>query len=307
MMKVLIADDDPVSLLYLQDALQEWDYEVVMTADGASALKALQQPDGPMLAIIDWTMPLLDGVDVCRAVRESIQDRYVYLIMLTAKTETASIVEAMNAGADDFVSKPFDADELQVRLRAGRRIIELEQELRRRATHDALTGVYNRGTIMDMLQKEMSRHQREQRAISVIFGDLDHFKRINDQFGHLAGDAVLREVTRRMADSLRPYDVLGRYGGEELLVVLPACNVTAALTVANRICMNVAASPIATDAGMIRTTMSMGVATIEPNQKVSFGAMLHAADCALYRAKDLGRNRVEMASSDEWDSAGAAG
>jgi len=153
-MKVLIADDDPLSLLYLQDALQDWGYEVLTATDGIRACEILQQPDAPMLAVIDWMMPGMDGIDVCRQVRETIKDRYVYLIMLTTRSETEFVVEAMNAGADDFVRKPFDAEELQVRIRAGRRISELEQQLRLKATHDALTGVYNRGALLEILDKE---------------------------------------------------------------------------------------------------------------------------------------------------------
>ena len=294
-MKILIADDDPVSLLYLQDALQEWGYEVLVTTNGSTACEILSLADGPMLAIVDWMMPAMEGTEVCRHVRKTVTDRYVYLIMLTLKSETEFIVEAMNSGADDFISKPFNAEELKVRIRAGRRICELEQELRVKATRDALTGLYNRGAILEILQKEVARHTRENQPISVIFADLDHFKRTNDDYGHLAGDAVLREVARRINLTVRPYDSPGRYGGEELIVVLPTCILAEAIDVAERIRMSIADQPITTDFGIISSSLSIGVASIIIGNTNSVDELIQRADSALYRAKAKGRNCVEVA------------
>jgi two-component system cell cycle response regulator len=296
-MKILIADDDPVSLLYLQDALQDWGYEVVTASDGRTACEALQQPGAPMLAILDWVMPGMDGIEVCRRIRETVKDRYIYLIMLTAKTETEFIVQALNAGADDFISKPFDMDELQVRVRAGRRISTLEQELRIKATRDALTGLYNRGAIINILEKEIARHERNEDPLSVIFCDLDHFKKVNDQYGHLAGDAVLREVANRIGGLLRPYDSLGRYGGEELMIVLPACDAAGTMEVAERIRAKIAAEPVNTDFGKIAVSLSLGVAALPGQATLSSAERMHTADTALYLAKDKGRNRIEFAAS----------
>ncbi|MEP6605144.1 MAG: diguanylate cyclase, partial [Nitrosospira sp.] len=243
-MKILIADDDPVAQMYLEGALEDEGYEVITATDGKSACDLLLHADAPMLAIIDWMMPGMNGVEVCRAVRQSVKDPYIYLIILTSKTETQFTVEAMDAGADDFMSKPYSIEELQVRVRAGRRISELQQELRLKATHDALTGLYNRGAIVDILQKALSRQERNSCPLSIIFADIDHFKRTNDNYGHLAGDAVLREVARRATHVLRPYDSIGRYGGEELLIVLPDCGVKGALAVAERVRSAIADRPI---------------------------------------------------------------
>jgi diguanylate cyclase (GGDEF)-like protein len=298
-LKVLIADDDPLSLLYLQDALQDWGYEVLTATDGNRACEILQQSDAPMLAVIDWMMPGMDGIDVCRQVRDTIRDRYVYLIMLTTRSETEFVVEAMDAGADDFIGKPFNVEELQVRIRAGRRISELEQQLRLKATHDALTGIYNRGALLEILDKELVRHGRDARPVSIIFADLDHFKRINDEHGHLAGDAVLREVSRRAGAVLRPYDSFGRYGGEELLIVLPACGRDGALEVAERVRAAVAALPVDTDFGAIACSLSIGVAVAAEGVTMPSQDLIHLADDALYRAKQRGRNRVELASGQQ--------
>ncbi len=295
-MKILIADDEPASILFLEDMLTEWGYEVVVAGDGESAARMLAAPDGPLLAILDWMMPGMDGIDVCRTIRDTVRERYVYMIMLTSRTETEYIVQAMNAGADDYIGKPFNSEEMQVRVRAGRRIAELEEELRYRATRDALTNIYNRGAIIDVLQKEVARQGRSQHAVSVIFCDLDHFKEVNDTHGHLAGDEVLREVTRRMAAVMRPYDSFGRYGGEEMLCVLPNCEMAGALEVAERMRAAVAEAPVQTDVGAVAITVSIGVATMSRDEASTLSQLLQRADNALYRAKENGRNCVTIGS-----------
>lgn len=294
-MKVLIADDDPISVLYLQDMLHEWGYEVLVVADGVSAAEILRQPDGPVLAVLDWMMPGMDGIDVCRVIRDSVKDRYIYMIMLTSRTEVEFIVAAMNAGADDYIAKPFNSEEMQVRVRAGSRIVSLEMELRLLANRDALTGISNRRAILETLQREMDRRSRTQEPTAVIFCDLDHFKRVNDVYGHLAGDDVLREVTRRMTANLRPYDAFGRYGGEELLVVLPNCGTEGALVVAERMRAAVAGAAVSTQYGEIAVTVSMGVAAAEEPAPTTLAALLQRADGALYQAKENGRNRITVA------------
>jgi diguanylate cyclase (GGDEF)-like protein len=295
-MKILIADDDPTSLLFLEDMLTEWGYEVTLAVDGEQAARMLAEPDGPLLAILDWMMPGMDGIDVCRSIRDSINERYIYMIMLTSRTETEYIVAAMNAGADDYIAKPFNCEEMRVRVRAGRRIAELEDTLRFRATRDALTNVYNRGAIIDVLEKEVARQGRSQQALSIIFCDLDHFKKVNDTLGHQAGDEVLREVTRRMNSVLRPYDSLGRYGGEEMLCVLPDCEMAGALEVAERMRAAVAATVVVTGYGEVAVTVSIGVATMSRDQASSLPEFLQRADNALYRAKQNGRNCVTIGS-----------
>ncbi|NHZ62899.1 GGDEF domain-containing protein [Massilia genomosp. 1] len=291
-MKVLVADDDPVSVFYLQDVLAEWGYEVVVATDGLAAEAILRQEDGPLLAVLDWMMPGRDGIDVCHNIRQAGMARYVYMIMLTSRTETEFIVAAMNAGADDYIAKPFIAEEMRVRVRAGRRIVDLEHELRRQATRDALTGIFNRGAILDLLQKDMARQARASNCLSLIFADLDHFKRINDSYGHLAGDEVLREATRRMASTLRNYDAFGRYGGEELLAVLPDCDPEHALFVAERMRSVMADTSVPTAYGVIAVTVSIGIASVNAANAMDMTELLHRADSALYAAKMQGRNCV---------------
>jgi two-component system, cell cycle response regulator len=240
--KILLAEDDLVSRRLLEAFLKRYEYEVVVVGDGTQASRLLQEEQGPRLAILDWMMPGMDGPQVCREVR-GLQDRpYVYLILLTAKDRKEDIIAGLEAGADDYLTKPFDAHELKARLNAGRRILNLQDQLitarealRVQATHDSLTGLLNRGAILEVLGRELARSDRLGTSLGVIMADLDHFKHINDTHGHLAGDAVLREAARRMRLCLRSYDVIGRYGGEEFLIVLPDCDALSTLSLAERL------------------------------------------------------------------------
>jgi PleD family two-component response regulator len=209
-MKILVAEDNPVFQTMLKNVLSKWDFEVVIADNGQDAWRILQHDQAPPLAILDWMMPRMDGVEVCRKLRETAQRRYIYVILLTAKTEQKDLVEGMEAGADDYLTKPFNTQELRVRLRAGRRILDLQEQLllaqdalREQATHDGLTGLWNRTTILEILQKEAARAQRENLSLALLMADLDNFKSINDTYGHPAGDAVLRESARRMNGNIR--------------------------------------------------------------------------------------------------------
>jgi two-component system cell cycle response regulator len=291
--KILVADDEGATRLKLETLLAKLGYEVILAHDGAEAWEVLQREDAPTLAIIDWIMPGIDGVEVCRRVRMSGKRPYVYLIMLTVKDEKQDLVAGMEAGADDYLSKPFDLDELRVRLRAGERILALQDELRAQATHDDLTGVLNRGTILEIVQRELAHVTRKGESAGIILADLDNFKQINDTYGHPIGDEVLRESSRRLGARMRSYDAIGRYGGEEFLVVLPGCGRGCALEVAERMRFSVADQPIVTPAGEVGITVSLGVTVVEKGHTLKLDTVIVAADQALYRAKRAGRNRVE--------------
>jgi diguanylate cyclase (GGDEF)-like protein len=237
-------------------------------------------------------MPHLDGVEVCRAIKKRIAEPYVYIILLTAKGHQEEINEGLEAGADDYITKPFDLQELKARLRVGKRILELHEQLVSQATHDSLTSLLNRSAILEVLQKELIRSVRQKNPVAVVMTDLDHFKQVNDTYGHLAGDAVLREAARRMSASLRAYDAVGRYGGEEFLVVAPSCSVAGGTELAERLRQSICGVPIDASGRAIVVTMSFGVAaTCEIKQ---INKLLSMADEALYAAKEAGRNRVEV-------------
>ncbi len=296
-MRVLIADDDPVSRRLLQVTLSNSGYETVMAVDGREALSILDQEDSPRLIVLDWIMPHLDGVEVCRAIRRRASEPYLYIILLTIKGQQREIIEGLEAGADDYVTKPFDLLELKARLRAGRRILELQEQLiasreqlRFEATHDAQTGLLNHATILETLRKEVQRAARERTPLSAIIVDLDHFKSVNDRYGHMAGDTVLREVARRLQASVRPYDSVGRHGGEEFIVITPGCSSEKATALAERLRHAVCCEPIQDPAGSISVTASLGVSSALEAKGAE--QILRAADEALYKAKMLGRNTV---------------
>lgn len=299
-MSVLIADDDPISRKLLQVSLSNSGYQVVIANDGMEAFAVLRRPDCPKLAILDWMMPGMDGVEICRAIRGKAGEPYVYIILLTAKGHAAEVVEGLEAGADDYIRKPFDLHELKARLRAGRRILDLQHQLvsagerlRVQATYDSLTGLLNRPVILEALDRELARSSRERNELAVLMADIDHFKSINDSRGHLVGDAVLRQVAERMQSAVRAYDSVGRYGGEEFLIISPDCNSETAGELAERIRVSISSKPVCVSDQQLKVTLSIGVAVAGNGLREST-ELLHTADDALYAAKRCGRDRVEV-------------
>ena len=298
-LRVLAAEDNPVFQTVLRSLLTKWGYDAILVRNGMEAWQELQSPNGPRMAILDWMMPALDGLEVCRRVRSEVREPYIYIVLLTARTDAQDLVEGMEAGADDYLTKPFNAHQLRLRLRAGRRIIDLQEQLlatrealRVQATHDCLTKLLNRMAILEFLRKELSRAVREPQPVSVLMIDLDHFKQINDTYGHGAGDAVLCETARRMQIAVRAYDTVGRYGGEEFLIVLPGCGSSDASTQAERVRRAVAETPFALGDRFLQVTCSIGVSSCSVPREFDGDDLIRDADRALYRAKNAGRNRV---------------
>ena len=298
-MSVLVAEDNPVFQSMLRSMLTKWGYDARILPNGLEAWDAMQAADAPRLVVLDWMMPYMDGVEVCRRIRTAAREPYVYVLLLTARTESEDLVEGMEAGADDYLTKPFNAQELRVRLRAGRRILDLQQQLmearealRVQATHDALTGLFNRGRVLEILAAEIARSERELRRLAVLMVDLDRFKQINDTLGHQAGDAVLREAARRMQAATRQYDAPGRYGGEEFLIVLPGCGAREGYAQAERIREAFAREPFAAGTDSLAVTCSIGVSSRHACAAGDADCLIREADAALYDAKNRGRNSV---------------
>jgi diguanylate cyclase (GGDEF)-like protein len=303
--KILIADDSIVSRHLLEATLCKWGYDVAVACDGAQALELLQQDQAPALAILDWMMPGMTGLEVCRRIRQRGREPYIYILLLTSKSQKEDLIEGMEAGADDYITKPFDQHELQVRLRAGKRLADLQAQLmaarealREQATKDSLTHLWNRSSILDMLDRELARSGREHTPIGVVIVDLDHFKSVNDSHGHLAGDAVLCEAARRMQGAIRQYDSMGRYGGEEFLILLPGCDEQSSFTQAERLRKQLAQAEMSLSDTSLRLTASFGVTCATPGEPWSHETLIRKADEALYLAKKLGRNRVEFLACD---------
>lgn len=295
-MKILIAEDDFTSRRMLENLMSKWDYEYVSAQNGDEAWQILQKENPPRLAILDWVMSGKDGAAVCRAVRGRIRpdwDRYQYIILLTSKDSRGDIVSGLEAGADDYIIKPFDPNELKMRLKVGIRILELQDALRYHATHDPLTNILNRGAIMARLRSEMSRAVRERSHLCVALLDIDNFKKINDTHGHSVGDLVLCEIVQRIRSAMRDYDVVGRYGGEEFLVVVPGADSESAVKVFDRIRRKVGEEEMEISGARLSITASLGVSVFE--KQMDIDELTRFADMALYRAKKKGRNRVEYA------------
>jgi two-component system, cell cycle response regulator len=305
-MKILIADDEIVSRTLLQKTLARAGYEVIAVENGRLAANQLSVVDGPRLALLDWVMPELDGPGVCREVRKQEGQSYVYMVLLTSKESKEDVVAGLESGADDYLTKPFDPEELKARLRTGLRILNLEdrlvdarEQMRFQATHDGLTSLWNRVVILDLLSRELIRSRREHSSTVILLGDLDHFKSVNDTYGHLAGDGVLRETAKRLVSSVRAYDYVGRYGGEEFLVVLNNCHPAHALARAEQFCRTIAGTPVQTASAAISITMSFGLLMSQDWDALPMEELLQHADAALYAAKAAGRNCVKVALPKE--------
>ena len=296
-MRVLVAEDDLTSRTMLTAILRKWGYEVISAVNGEDALAILHKPDAPRLVLLDWSMPGLSGVEVCSRLRQNQSHDSRYIIILTAKSDKKHIVEGLNAGANDYIVKPYDNDELQARMNVGKRMVEIQSELEnaKRALihevmHDSLTGAYNRKAILNMLKKELARTVRNDEIICVGMCDLDHFKAINDKYGHQTGDEILHGFTGLISANLREYDYIGRYGGEEFLIIIPSCGYSGKKIAFNRLCKQVSNSIIQTRSGDISVTVSIGVTQSDGNDSID--KILSEADNALYRAKEMGRNCV---------------
>lgn len=300
-MRVLIADDDIISRGVVKALLLKWGYEVLEVGDGNKAWNILKEKDSPHLVLLDWMMPEIDGLELCRRLRQSGDNTYHYIILLTGRDSKEDIIGGLNAGADDYITKPFMPEELEVRLRVGRRILDLQQSLKEtlevqsyQAQHDRLTKIFNHVEILNILEKELDRVGRQNGNLAIIMGDLDHFKKVNDTYGHVAGDAVLVEVAVRMKNNIRIYDSAGRYGGEEFLLVLPGCTTEEAMIIANRILESISKEPVMFNNIPIMVTISLGVAVNRTGEKTKTTELVQLADAALYKAKQNGRNRVEL-------------
>jgi len=291
-MNVLIAEDDVISCRALEKNLQDWGYKVLVTKNGEEAWEIIKN-GGIRLAILDWSMPKMDGLELCHKIRNEYQpkeEKYLYIILLTGRDLEEDIITGLSAGADDYITKPFSYMELKVRIQNGERINALQDIVLQKANTDSLTQLWNRKKILELLEEELNRNFRDNKSVGVIMLDIDNFKTINDTYGHLIGDKVIIEVASRLKKKIRSYDKIGRYGGDELLLVLPGLGRKDAKNIAERLRESVCTKKIQTEAGTLNTTISLGVSISDNSSSPSTKKIIEESDLALYIAKARGRN-----------------
>lgn len=298
--RLLLVEDEPTQQMTMEWLLTHAGYDVEIVGDGEQALEKVKTGQFDLL-LTDWELPGMDGATLCRLVREA-KLPSLYILLLTSHSAVARAVEGLRAGANDFIRKPADEAELLARLEAGHRVVQLEKSLRdanaqieRLSITDPLLGIFNRRYLHSALREEIARARRYGRPLSIAMADLDHFKAINDSYGHQTGDAVLRHVVYLAQSTLRrPVDWIARYGGEEFVIVLPETDAAGAVAVAERIRQISVATPAILPAGRIFVTASFGVAALDAGviSDDDGDAMLQEADRCLYHSKNSGRNRV---------------
>jgi two-component system cell cycle response regulator len=302
-MKLLVADGSSLYRKTLKSVLEAWGYEVVLAADGDEAQRVLDSDDTPRLAIVGCLTPGPTGRELCELIRARKQG-YVYTILLCATGQQGKLLNGFELGADDYLCKPFEELELRARLKVGERIIssradssEARETPKVCALHDPLLRIWNRTGIGNVLRTELSRAGRLQTPLSVLLVDLDSFKPVNDNYGQSVGDDVLRRVVERISSAVRDYDNIGRYGGDEFLVVLPNCTTEASREVAERVRQHIGDEPFIIAPLQVEVTASIGVSQWHAGQEIC--DLLHRADVVLRRAKQSGRNRVELENASD--------
>ncbi len=307
-MRALIVEDDAISAKIMERNLNHWGYEALWAGNGRAAWELIQS-EHLRLVIADWMMPEMDGLTLCRTIRAAELGYYVYILLLTSKDGKEDLISGLSSGADDYLTKPVHPDELQVRLRSAKRVLNLEDELTATRTEliglastDELSGLLNRRTVLDRLVIEMERCPREKSPLSVIMLDIDHFKQVNDCYGHCAGDKALTHVAERIRKSCRPYDLTGRYGGDEFLIVAPGADLPKAITLTERIRRKVSETPITLHNSKIWITCSLGVTDLNPSGNDTIESLIDRADSAAYESKAAGRNRVSSRSHAQCDA-----
>ena len=298
-MRILIADDDLTARTALAGVLRKAGHEVVICVDGGEAWQTLQSPNAPPLVILDWMMPTMDGLEVVRHLRGLETECPPHILMLTSRSDKADIVKVLDAGANDYLTKPFDTGELRARIAVGVRMIEMQtalsasrEALVKLAAHDSLTGMLNRGAVLKCFEHELERISRSSGACAVGLCDIDDFKQINDKYGHQTGDDVLHGFAHVLQFALRPYDVVGRWGGEEFLLILPTQEPVDNFLIFDRLRKVIAEAVLPTRSGPLSVTVSIGVVEVQPGRSAE--QILGAADDAMYQAKRQGRNCIRI-------------
>jgi two-component system cell cycle response regulator len=303
LLKILVADDSAVYRKLAEQTLPHDQYSILFAKTGASAIELFEQ-HRPALVITDWVMPDLTGIEVCRKIRASARDSYTYIIIVTSVSEKENVVEGLEAGADDYLTKPFHPKELLARVGVGRRLVDLHQQiesqnrlLKELALTDALTGLPNRRAVEDWAKGQLSAAVRHGFSFSVVIADLDNFKFVNDTYGHDAGDTVLKEFAGILKRSVRSSDMCGRIGGEEFILIFTHADECDVGIVVERVLHQLRAHEFSFGTKTVQVTASFGIAGFQGQGMPEFAKLVNQADAALYVAKRGGRNRIEVSST----------
>ena len=302
-MKVLVAEGEALARRTLDQLLTRWGFDVVGAIDGPDAWRVLESKDVPRIVLASSELPGFDGAELCHRAREA--GKYVYLLLVSPARDEERLAQGIDAGADDVVGSPIAEQELELRMRAARRIVDLrgslfaaKDALRTQALRDPLTGLWNRAAALDFLHRELSHGLRDDKPVCVVLADIDRLGHVNEALGHDAGDQALVEVARRAVDVLRTHDGVARYGGGEYLLTLSGCDALAGARVAERVRQYVADEPVHTPAGTARITLSLGVCSTAEWPQANRDELVRSAGAAQQRAKDGGRDCVRLGVPD---------
>lgn len=291
--KVLVVDDNHLNVRLLVDILEDEGFEVISTYEALNVLRIAHE-ENPDIILLDIMMPEMDGFQVCRLLKKDYETKDIPVIMVTAKMQSSDLKQALEAGAVDYIRKPIDEIEVVARVKAALRVKRQQDELKEMAMKDGLTGIYNHSLLMEFLRKEYNKHIRSMEDFCFVMLDIDHFKKVNDTYGHTAGDFVLKELSGVLLKELRKSDIVGRYGGEEFGIILPGANEADALKICERIRSRIEEHEFRLGDDVIRITVSIGIFCKKPNTVEAAPEIAKNADAALYMAKSNGRNRVEL-------------
>lgn len=299
-MNVLLADDDVFARRVLVELLGRIGYEVTPYSDGLDIWNAIERVQQPTVLLLGLRLPRIDGLEICRRLKEQREGANLFSILLPTMVQKEEALKALEIGADDYALKPVDPHELRARLRNAKRVLDLQAALKLQQTRDPLTGIWNRPAILDVVKQEVARAERKNESVSILLVNVDNMKQINGTYGNFVGDAVLCEVARRLRTTVRAYDVVGRCGGDEFLIVIPSCGVLPAAQQSLRLRSAVARKGVDAGSRNVAVTCCIGVASSDTLGSVEPEVLLLAVDRALRRAKSSGRDQTEVASARDF-------
>ena len=291
--KILVVDDNILNIRLLKDILEDENYTVFQVNNGIQVLDMVHDIK-PDVILLDIMMPGMDGFEVCKGLKNDFEVKDIPIIMVTAKTESSDLKKALEIGAFDYIKKPIDEVEVIARVQSALRFKEYQDKLKEMASKDGLTGVYNHALLIELFEKELNKQERNAGNISFVMLDIDYFKKVNDSYGHISGDIVLKELSQILEASTRSSDIVGRFGGEEFGIVLPEISADEAYKLCDRIRQTIENYDFFISDIAIKITVSMGMYFKTSNDSISNKDIIKNADAALYTAKHSGRNRVEV-------------